>query len=302
MTGWRWFPELWRGFLTTLVAAQAEVPHTQSSRIEDVDFGCLNGPVRLRIVRPLRKIDGLPVVVYFRGWLEPGTQSQIYDRLVQEIAERSGAAVISIHDGDGGGRNFCARLETGCGLLMALEERGEALGLDMTRLAVAGDGIGGAIAAALCWRSKERGGPDIRLQILLCPAMSHACDTPSYKTFAAGPWLTTAVMRTVINEWSLGEMTVTPNAYPLIADFRKLENLPPAIIITAENDVLRDEGETYARKLMQAGVNAQCTRYVGTIHDFVVLNALAESNAAAAAISQVAAALDSAFSREGMNK
>jgi len=170
-------------------------------------------------------------------------------------------------------------------------------GLDAERLAVAGDCVGGNLATVLTLLSRERGEPDIRLQVLFYPVTDAAFDTASYHQFAEGYHLRRDTMM-----WCWEQYTRHPSerneitASPLRASLQQLLGLPPALIITAEADVLRDEGEAYASKLRQAGVRVMAVRFLGTIHDFVTLNALAHTAAARGAI-----ALATAWLREGFS-
>src|SRR5207237_7702366 len=165
-------------------------------------------------------------------------------------------------------------------------------GMDPERLAVAGDSVGGNMTAAVTLLSRERGGPDIRLQLLFYPVTEAAFDTESYHQFAEGYYLRRDAMM-----WFWDQYTRNPGernqitASPLRASTEQLKGLPPALVITAEADVLRDEGEAYANKLRDAGVPVTAVRYQGIIHDFVMLNALRETHAADAAIRQAIAFL-----------
>ena len=169
------------------------------------------------------------------------------------------------------------------------------LGIDPTRLAVAGDDAGATIAAAVTLMARDRQGPKIDLQILFCPIMGADFETASYRRSAramadAGrdgadwnAYLPDVARRT--------EFT----AAPAVAKVDQLRNLPEALIIVAENDPLRDDGECYARSSSDAGVRVKSIRYNGTVHDFVFLNALADTPATRAAIGQAIGALRAAF-------
>jgi acetyl esterase len=165
-------------------------------------------------------------------------------------------------------------------------------------LAVAGDSVGGNMTAAVTLLAKQRGGPSIRYQALLYPVTNAAFDTGSYGQFAEGPWLTRAAMQWFWNAY-LPDVSKRsePTASPLHATVEQLRGLPPALVITDEADVLRDEGEAYGRKLRQAGVDVTTVRYEGVFHDFMMLNALAETNATRAATAQTARALKTALNR-----
>jgi acetyl esterase len=144
--------------------------------------------------------------------------------------------------------------------------------------------------------AKERGGPKIAFQVLFYPVTDANFDTRSYNTFADGPWLTKPAMEWFWNAY-LPDVAARKQitATPLNASLDQLKGLPEALVIVDENDVLRDEGEAYARKLSQAGVRVTSTRYNGTIHDFVLLNALAETPAVRGALAQANAALKAAL-------
>jgi acetyl esterase len=177
---------------------------------------------------------------------------------------------------------------------------GEQHGLDGSRIAVAGDSVGGNMTAALTLLSKQRGGPRLAAQVLFYPVTDAAFDTPSYDQFAEGYFLTRQGMR-----WFWDQYTTDPQqraestVSPLRAPAEQLAGLPPALVITAEADVLRDEGEAYAARLREAGVPVTAVRYQGIIHDFVMLNALRGTHAAQAAISQAGGFLRDALHPAG---
>jgi acetyl esterase len=159
-----------------------------------------------------------------------------------------------------------------------------------------GDSVGGTIAAVVALLAKERRGPRIDLQVLLYPVTDADFETGSYRRYADGPWLTKAAMRWFWNAY-LPDVALRkdPKATPLNASVAQLKNLPDALVITAQRDVLCDEGEAYARKLSDAGVRVTSVRYNGTIHDFVLLHALADTPAVRGAMAQIIHALRSAF-------
>jgi acetyl esterase len=148
------------------------------------------------------------------------------------------------------------------------------------------------MAAALALMAKDRNGPKISYQVLLIPATDASVDTQSYREYGTGRFLARAFMK---YGWDLyapdAKTRDNPYVSPLRAGIEELKGLPPALVITAENDPLRDEGEAYARKLKDAGVSVDAVRYNGTIHDFVLLNALRNVPSTQAAIEQVNAGL-----------
>jgi acetyl esterase len=169
---------------------------------------------------------------------------------------------------------------------------GAGLGVDGSRLAVCGDSAGANLATGVARLAKRRGGPPIRLQLLFFPVTDAAMNTPSYDEFADGYFLTRAQMRWF---WDAYAPDLSARADPMLSPLRAspedLRGLPEAVVLTADHDVLRDEGEAYARKLADAGVRVTATRYPGTIHAFVVLNALAGDPSPRDAIADAASAL-----------
>ena len=174
---------------------------------------------------------------------------------------------------------------------------GAAKGLDQSRIAVAGDSVGGNMSIAATLMAKRESGPELAAQVLFYPVTDAAFDTDSYHQFAEGYFLRRDAM-----QWFWDQYTTDPTqraeltASPLRATVDDLKDLPQALVITGEADVLRDEGEAYAAKLRAAGVPVTAVRYAGIIHDFVMLNALRETRAADAAIAQAVAFLKSALS------
>src|SRR5918996_4312526 len=166
-------------------------------------------------------------------------------------------------------------------------ENGQVINVDSTRLAVAGDSAGGNIAIAVVLLAKERGGPNINFQLLFYPVTDANFDTSSYLAFHDGYFLTREGMKWFWDNYTTESTNrKEPTISPLQASVERLRELPPTLIINGELDVLRDEGEAYARKLMEAGVVVTAVRYHGTIHDFVMLNPITKTPAARAAIEQ----------------
>jgi acetyl esterase len=162
---------------------------------------------------------------------------------------------------------------------------------------VAGDSVGGNMATAVTLLSKERGVPPITFQLLFYPVTDATFDTASYMKYQEGYFLTCEAMKWfwanyLSNDTNMKEPTVSP----LQATIEQLIGLPPTLIIVGENDVLRDEGDAYAHKLTQAGVPTTAIRYLGTIHDFVMLNAITDTPAARGAIDQASRVLKEVLS------
>lgn len=255
------------------------------------------GVVHVRIVRPPATVGLLPVVVYFHGGGWTLGDARTHDRLVREIATGSHAAVVFVEMSRAPEVRYPVPLEEAYAVTRYVQEHGAELNLDGSRLVVAGDGTGGNIAAAVTLLAKERRAPKIAFQVLFYPVTDARLDTASYHAYSDGPWLSKAAMERFWDAYVPDAMAARDafTAAPLRATLDQLRGLPEALIITAENDVVRDEGEAYARKLWDACVRVTATRYVGTIHDFVMLNALADTPAARGAIAQANAALRSAL-------
>src|SRR5258708_27379338 len=219
--------------------------------IEDLTVD--DGPseqVTLRIMRPQHALAALPVIVYIHGagWVFGRTQT--HDRLMRELAVGAGAAVVFPEYRLSPEAKYPTAIEECYSAVQWVAEHGQEHGMDPERLAVAGDSVGGNMAAAVTLLSRERGGPVIALQLLFYPATDAAFDTASYQQFAEGYHLRRDVMM-----WFWDQYTRHPGernditASPLRATTQPLQRLPPALIIAAESDVLRAAGEADANKL-----------------------------------------------------
>ncbi|PRY06177.1 alpha/beta hydrolase [Paraburkholderia sp. BL25I1N1] len=282
-----------------LVGAQSQPVAKLSASIENRTLPVgPTGSVKVRIVKPEHAAGPLPVVMYFHGggWVLGDTST--HDRLIREIANGAHAAVVFVDYDRSPEAQYPVPIEQAYAATEYVARHGRELGVDSSRMAVAGDSVGGNMTAAVTLLAKERRGPQLRYQVLFYPVTDANFDDASYKEFAEGPWLTRAAMQWFWNAYAPNASDREKiTASPLRATQEDLKELPPALVITDENDVLRDEGEAYARNLMQAGVKVTATRYLGTIHDFVMLNALADTPAARAAIAQANDALRHALSK-----
>jgi acetyl esterase len=280
-----------------LAALQSGPIGRPNALIDDVTFpvGPM-GEVRVRIVRPKNPHGMLPVVMFFHGGGWVAGDVDTHDRLVREIAVEAHAAVVFVRFGRAPEIQFPIAVEEAYAATTYVANHGNRLNLDGRRLAVVGDGTGGNIAAAVTILSKQRRGPKIDLQVLFYPSTAIDFETRSYRDRRNRPWISRQDM-----EWFWDAYLPSRSdraqvlAAPLSASIDELRGLPDALLITAELDVLRDEGEAYARKLQEACVRTTCTRYIGTIHDFVMLNALADTPAARGAVGQAVSALSSAL-------
>jgi acetyl esterase len=228
------------------------------------------------------------------GWVAGDVDT--HDRLVREIAVGVHAAVVFVRFARAPEIQFPIALEEAYAATSYVANNAKSLRLDGRRLAVVGDDTGGNLAAAVAIMSRQRRGPKVTFQVLFYPPTAINFEAPSYQEWPRGPWLTREDMQWFWDAYLPSPLErVQAIATPLSATIDQLRGLPDALVITAELDVLRDEGESYARKLQDAGVRTTCTRYIGTIHDFVMLNALADTPAARAALGQAVAALRSAL-------
>jgi acetyl esterase len=294
-------------FLFDLAPAEgrAAVDEVQSGEIEkpavDEEWvtvsGGPTGTVRARIVKPVGATGPLPVVIYIHGAGWVFGNAHTHDRLVRELAVGTGAAVVFPEYDLSPEARYPVAIEQNYAVARWVVAEGAAKGLDAGRIAVAGDSVGGNMATVLTLMAKERGDVPLAAQVLFYPVTDAAFDTGSYHQFAEGYFLRRDGM-----QWFWDQYTTDPaqraeiTASPLRATTEQLAGLPKALVITGEADVLRDEGEAYANKLRQAGVQVTATRYQAIIHDFVMLNALRGTNAAEGAISQAIAYLRNALS------
>ena len=271
-----------------LARAQSIPVGKPTTQIEDIDLPVgPTGSVPVRIVRPADGAAVLPVVMYFHGggWILGDRDT--HDRLIREIAVGAEAAVVFVDYARSPEARYPVAIEQAYAATRYVADNRAGLRVDPLRLAVAGDSVGGNMAASVTLMAKQRRGPKIALQLLFYPVTDAGFDTLSYTRFADGPWLTKRAMQWFWDAYLPDSASRNePTATPLNASFDQLAGLPEALVMTDENDVLRDEGEAYAEKLSSAGVRVTSVRYNGTIHDFVMLNALADTPAARGAIAQ----------------
>ncbi|MEV8546572.1 alpha/beta hydrolase [Streptomyces sp. NPDC051572] len=243
------------------------------------------GSVRARIVKPAGASGPLPVIVYIHGagWVFGNTHT--HDRLVRELAVGANAAVVFPEYDLSPEVRYPVAIEQNYTVAKWVVEQGASKDLDAGRIAVAGDSVGGNMTAALTLMAKQRGDVPLLQQVLFYPVTDASFDTGSYHQFAEGYFLRRDGMQWFWNQYTTDEAERAQiTASPLRATTEQLAGLPPALVITGEADVLRDEGEAYANKLREAGVPVTAVRFQGIIHDFVMLNALRETHAAEAAI------------------
>lgn len=257
------------------------------------------GDVGVRIVKPANAIGTLPTVLYMHGggWVlgNAGT----HDRLVRELAVGARAAVAFVEYDRSPEAQYPVAIEQGYATAQWIIQHGVTEGLDAARLAVAGDSVGGNMTAALALLAKQRGDVTFVHQSMYYPVTDAGQDTDSYREFAEGPFLTAKWMAWfwdcyLPDQDRRSEIT----ASPLRATIDQLRGLPEAFVIVDENDVLRDEGEAYARKLTEAGVRTTSIRYNGILHDFMMVNPLRQTAATTGAVEQAIHVLRKALGTE----
>ncbi|MFF7391097.1 alpha/beta hydrolase [Streptomyces scabiei] len=254
------------------------------------------GSVRARIVRPAGAEGVLPVILYIHGAGWVFGNAHTHDRLVRELAVGAGAAVVFPEYDLSPEARYPVAIEQNYAVAKWVVEQGSSKDLDGARLAVAGDSVGGNMTAALTLMAKQRGDVPLVQQVLFYPVTDAAFDTGSYHQFATGYFLRRDGMQWFWDQYTTDEAERAQiTASPLRASVDQLKDLPPALVITGEADVLRDEGEAYANKLREAGVAVTAVRFQGIIHDFVMLNALRGTHAAEAAISLATTTLRTAL-------
>ena len=286
-------------------AAQARAFHIQ-------DAAALNGePVPVAAVAD-RRIPGpagelpvrvytpegeapFPIVVFFHGggWVVGTLDS--YDPLCRALAAATPAVVVSVDYRLAPEHRWPAAVEDAYAATLWASGNAAALGGAQHRLAVAGDSAGGNLAAVVALGARDRGGPQVAFQLLVYPVLDAAGDTASWREFADGFYLTAAGMRWYWDHYLGGADGRAPDASPLRAAFAG--GLPPALVIGAEYDILRDEGEAYATRLAEAGVAATAIRVPGMVHGFFRWRSV--TPAADTALQESAAALRAALGPPG---
>lgn len=281
-------PEQARAVLSGL---QASIPVKKlPADIEDrtIPGGPDNTDISIQIVRPPGgSNETLPVVIYLHGggWVLGNFDT--HERLVRELANSVHAAFVFVNYTPSPEAKYPVALEQAYAATKWVAQNGQTINVDSSRLAVVGDSVGGNMAAALTLLAKERAGPKIIFQVLFYPVTNASFDTASYDAFQDDYFLTRKNMKWFWDNYTSDNTNrKEPTVSPLQASVEQLKGLPPALIINGEFDVLRDEGEAYAHKLIEAGVPVTGVRYHGTIHDFVMLNPITDTPPVRGAIEQ----------------
>ncbi len=244
-------------------------------------------PLDLTIVRPAGVKGTLPVFMFFHGGGWVLGDYPTHERLVRDLVAGSGAVAVFVNYTPSPEARYPVAINQAYGATKWVAEHAKELNVDGKRLAVAGNSVGGNMAAVVSLMAKDKGTPAIKFQLLLWPVTDANFETASYNEYAEGHFLSKNMMK-----WFWDNYTTDANqraeiyASPLRASTDQLKGLPPALIQTAGADVLRDEGEAYARKLDAAGVPVTAVRYNGMIHDYGLLNVVSQVPAVRSALLQ----------------
>ncbi|HWA93823.1 MAG TPA: alpha/beta hydrolase [Terracidiphilus sp.] len=243
--------------------------------------------VKIYIMTPEHAAANPGVLLFIHGGVWIVGNFQNHQRLLRDLVVGSGQVGVFVEYTPLPAARYPTQLEESYAALKWVAEHAREFGADGTRIAIAGNSVGGNMTAALTLMAKDRGGPKIAYQLLLIPATDASVDSESYHEYGTGRFLARAFMKYGWDLYAPDEkLRNNPYVSPLRAAQEELKGLPPTLVITAENDPLRDEGEAYARKLMDAGVPVAATRYDGMIHDFVLLNAIRNTPPVEAALRQ----------------
>ncbi len=261
-----------------LAGAQSGVKLTlPNADVSEKTIKAGGGDIKLTIVRPEGVTGVLPAFMFFHGGGWVLGDFPTHERFVRDLVVQSGAVAVFVNYTPSPEAKYRVAIDQAYAATKWVAENGKEIKVDGTRLAVAGNSVGGNMATVVALMAKEKGGPKLRAEVLFWPVTDANFETASYKQFGEGHFLTRNMMKWFWDNYTTDtakrkEIT----ASPLQATLEQLKGLPPTLIQTAENDVLRDEGEAYGRKLDAAGVQVTSVRYNGMIHDFGLLNAISQ--------------------------
>jgi len=273
-----------------LTAIQKKSPVDDSGiTVTTVPLAVDGRDIKLYVVKPVHMAAHPGVILFLHGgvWLVGNFEN--HKHLVRTLVVESGQPAVFLEYTPLPTAKYPVQMDQAYAALEWTYKHAAGFGADPNRIAVVGNSVGGDMTAALTLMDKDRHGPAISYQVLLWPATNASVDTCSYIKYADGRFLARAFMK---YGWDLyaptEEERSNPYVSPLRASLNELQGLPPALTITEENDPLRDEGTEYSHRLEDAGVSVLSIRYNGTIHDFGVLNALANEPSTKAALTRAA--------------
>ncbi len=276
-----------------LVDAQASVQVDLSGIEESERVITADGyTITLNIVRPEGVKGILPVFIFIHGGGWVLGDYPTHKRMVRDLVVLSGFSGVFVNYTRTPDAQYPQAINEIYAATKWVAEHGEKIGVDGKNLAVVGNSVGGNMTAVTALQAKEKGGPHIKLQIMMWPIVDASFETESYRQFGDKRFLTTPGMKWMYDMY-IPDPAKRQDIYasPLQATIEQLQGLPPALIQVAESDILRDGGEAYGRKLDEAGVSVTTVRYNGMIHDFGLLNGLAEVPAVRSLFVQAAAEL-----------
>ncbi|NUY81977.1 alpha/beta hydrolase [Flavobacterium sp. MAH-1] len=248
--------------------------------------------VKLTIVRPEGEKRKLPVFLFIHGGGWVLGDYPTHKRLIRDLVVESGLAAVYVDYSRSPEAKYPVALNEIYAALKWVAANGDEINVDGTKLAIVGNSVGGNMTAATTQRAKDENGPKIKAQVLLWPVADTKFDTESYRKFAKDRFLTESLMKWMFDQYTTDPDQRKEKYISLVnSTAEDLKGLPPTLIQTAENDILRDEGEAYGRKLDEAGVPVTIVRYQGVIHDFGLLNAISQLPATRSHITQAAAEL-----------
>ena len=276
-----------------LTGAQASVKVDLSgTEVSEKSIQVDGQSLKLTMVRPANVKGDLPVFMFFHGGGWVLGDYPTHARLIHDLVVGSGAVAVYVGYTPSPEAHYPTAINQAYAATRWVAEHGKEIGVDSSRLAVAGNSVGGNMAAVVALKAKEQGTPKLRFQLLLWPVTDARFDTGSYQQYAEGHFLTKNMMTWFWDNYTTDAAQRNEiYASPLRATPQQLKGLPPALVQTAGLDVLRDEGEAYARKLDAAGVDVTAVRYNGMIHDYGLLNPLNDVPEVKAAMRQAAGEL-----------
>ncbi|WP_292010893.1 alpha/beta hydrolase [Chryseobacterium sp.] len=282
-----------------LVGAQNSVSYDYSD-IEDSERTITQDgiTVNIHVVKPRGAKDGLPVFMFFHGGGWVLGDYPTHKRLVRDLVVKSGAVAVFPDYTPSPEAQYPVAINQAYAATKWVAENGKEIGVDSSRLAIAGNSVGGNMTAVVALLAKDRKGPELKQQVLLWPVTDADFTRESWEKYAEERFLTAPLMKWMWNNYTsdLGQRK-EKYASPFQASLEELKGLPPALVQVAENDILHDEGVAYARKLDEAGVPTTITDFKGFIHDYGLLNPISHVPAIQEALSQAALALKEALFR-----
>jgi len=278
-----------------LDSLQTFVPDDIAVDVSFVDIPPSDGkPNQLRIIRPRNVTGALPVLYYFHGGGSSERGRHTHSRWLSELSLLSQTSIVCLDDACQAQTDINHRVHRAFDIITYLAATADQLQLDPHRIALGGDNLGGYSAAMMAMANAQSKQAGFRLLLLISPVISPFVETPSRSSFSSDTWFSREDLSAMVAVYLFGmasEDKTLLNPHRL----RVLDRFPRTMVVTAENDALRDEGEDFARSLIAGGVDVSASRYIGTIHDFMLVDRLADTYASRSAVGHVVAALRNAW-------